>query len=523
MEKTVLYNNKAGTNALRKAWLPRVTFAALLVMVTVFVYLPSLDKFFVSDHMSYFLELNGETSLTSGFRHLDYGVKRHYNKGDEVLYRPLLFVVLAFENFLFKRDFRLWNIANLAFHILVAYLLFEMLWSFKRSIFAQGFALLFALLMSNFELVTWNHLGGYILGYGFLLISLWSAREMTAEKGFPDFRWLWIYGVTMTCAMLFHEISVIASLAVIAYVAYSRRNKYNDKRNRVILAAGAPVIIYVFLYFIHVVQCNRFLYLDKNFFAVSFFQQLSAIPLLLLHWLQHILLPVPEQLVFGLMHRSSWSPLSAAMILEIIFPGLIWIGILFFLRQGFERKHLKEYLPFAAVIFFLIVSYAGMYVTGRFSYVIMNIPYLDYFPAIFGIVLLYSLIDFSKVRQTRKLAALTCLLLLTITNGWHVRNISNKIGEIYGPVVRGLEGIEQNIRPKLSIPNFSFNINGIPEGLPLTDYVWRGYPDRGNYVKRHSLHCLYGKYFNSKTPTYILIIRDFRTGKMDLLPVKSEH
>lgn len=523
MEKTVLQLDNTGTNAIRKAWLPRVAFAALLVMVTVFVYLPSLDKFFISDHMSYFLELNGETSLTSGFRHLDYGVKRHYNKGDEVLYRPLLFVVLAFENFLFKRDFRLWNITNLAFHILVAYLLFEILWCFNRSIFAYGFALLFALLMSNFELVTWNHLGGYILGYGFLMISLWSAREMITEKGFPNIRWLWMYGVTMTCAMLFHEISVFASFAVVAYVGYSRRNKFNDKRNSLILATGIPIVIYVFLYFIHVVQCNRFLYLDKNFFDVSFLQHLTAIPLLSLHWLQHILLPVPEQLVLEIMCRSSWSPLSEAMIPKIIFPGLLWVGIFFFLRQGFERKHLKESLPFAAMIFCLIVSYAGMYVAGRFSYVTMNMPYLDYFPALFGILLLYSLIDFSKIRQKSNLAAISCLLLLIIINGGHVRNISNKIGETYGIMVRCLEGIEQKIRPKLFIKNFSFNINGIPKEVPMTDYVWRGYPDRGNYVKRHLLHCLYGKYFNLTTPTYILVVRDFHTGKMDLLPVKSEQ
>jgi len=66
-------------------------FAALLIIFTVSAYLPSLDKVFTFDQMSYFLELNGETSLASGFRLFDYEANRQYGKGDEVLYRPLLF------------------------------------------------------------------------------------------------------------------------------------------------------------------------------------------------------------------------------------------------------------------------------------------------------------------------------------------------------------------------------------------------------------------------------------------------
>lgn len=98
------------------------------------------------------------------------------------MYRPLLFAGLAVENAIFKRDFRAWNAANLAVHLFVAYLLFEVLWRLRRTGLACGVALWFALLASNFELVTWNHLGGYMLGYGLLLLALFAAREALAEN-----------------------------------------------------------------------------------------------------------------------------------------------------------------------------------------------------------------------------------------------------------------------------------------------------------------------------------------------------
>jgi hypothetical protein len=50
--------------------------------------------------------------------------------------------------------------------------------------------------------------------------------------------------------------------------------------------------------------------------------------------------------------------------------------------------------------------------------------------------------------------------------------------------------------------------------------VFWGYPDQGNYFAMPLLYVLYGKYYNSITPSHILVIRDIRTGKMDLLTTK---
>ncbi len=502
-----------------KKWCPWILFATLLICSTLFVYFPSINVVFINDQLSYFLELDGETSFGSGFYILDYGAQRQYNKGDEVLYRPLLFTFLALENSLLKRNFKLWNIANICLHILVVFLLFTILWRINYTPLAFGFALLFGLLMSNFALVTLNHLGGYLIGYGLLLIALWAARAMAGDRENIGLRWFWLYGCAMTGAMLLHEIAVIASLSVIAYVGWCRRRQLNIKCARYIIAMGVPILFYAVLYAFHVWQCERLLWIDTHGANNSPIEYLLNLFLLIYNWLQHIFLPVSSQLVFSYMNFLSWSMSGRAWIPQIIIPGMLWMMLLICLKQGFERVHFKKSLPFAILICFLIVSYAGINVLGRSSNS-FQISHYDYFPALFGAVSLYSLIDFSRVRPVKKILALACLCFLAFYNGMEVRKNSRLIQEFYRPVAAYLELVERNVRPNLSRPDFSFFIKDLPEELdiPLKGSV--GYPDQGNVMTISILQALYGKYYNSEKPKVTYIIKKTNTGRMEFLKDK---
>ncbi|MBN1470282.1 MAG: hypothetical protein JW925_00755 [Syntrophaceae bacterium] len=497
----------------------RILFAALLICSTLFVYFPSINVVFINDQLSYFLELDGETSLGSGFQLLDYGAQRQYNKGDEVLYRPLLFTFLAVENSLLKRNFKLWNLANICLHILVVFLLFTILWRINYTSLAFGFALLFGLLMSNFALVTLHHLGGYLIGYGLLLIALWAAREMASDRESIGLRWFRLYGCAMTGAMLLHEIAVIASLAVIAYVGWCRRRQFNTESKRYIVALGVPVLFYAMLYSFHVWQCERFLWIDTHGANNSPIEYLLNIFLLIVYWLQHIFLPVSGQMVFSYMHFSSWSLDYGKWIPHMIVPGFLWIVVLICIGRGFERKHFKESLPFAMLISFLIVSYAGINVFGRSSHA-LQISHYDYFPALFGAVLLYSLVDFSKVRSAKKTLALVCLFLLAFYNGLEIRKNSRLVHEMYKPVASYLELVEREVRQKLSRSDFSFFIKAIPPELDIRIKGGVGYPDQGNVVEMHLLRALYGKYYNSENPMELYVIKKIQPDKLDLLVVK---
>lgn len=482
----------------RGGWWPRLPVALLLALCATYAYFPALDRVFVADQIGYFAELQGETSLAAGLGLLDYGASRQYAKGDQLLYRPLMFAGLAVENALFRRDFRAWNVANLVVHLLVSYLLFEVLWRLRRSVLACGVALWFALLAANFELVTWNHLGGYMLGYGLLLLALFAAREAVAEQA--GRRWFWIYGVAMACAMLEHEIAVVAGFGVAAHALWRRWRKCGQGDWRWLAAALAPALIYAVLYAYHVSQCDRLFWVNPHEGgAVTATGRLAAVPALLLNWGQHILLPRTGQLAFSALRRSLWTPAADGLTGEVLAALALWAGAGFSLWRGFSRQHLKAAWPFGAALAVLILAYAGLNLTGRPAYA-MQVPYYDYFPALFGAVGLYALIDFSRVGRVGQTAALAFLLLLAAGNGALVRRTGERLQEMNRPLARYLEWVEQTVRPKLSDPNFSFAVRGVPSALDLTGPLVFGYPDQGMVVTIPLLHFLYGKSYDSATP-----------------------
>lgn len=304
-------------------WWPRLPFACLLISCGVLAYRPAFDRVFFSDQLGYFAELDGATSLGSGLRLLDYGVQRQYSRGDQLLYRPLMFAGLALENAWFKRDFRSWNAANLGIHLAVSYLLFEILWRIRRSLLACGFALWFALLASNFELVTWCHLGGYMLGYGLLLLALYARSRMDAEN--VGTRSYWTYGLAIAGAMMEHEIAVAACVVLAVHGFWFCERPLRARRWRWIVALGAPLAIYGALYVLHMSQCDRFFWRyspggEGNIYS------LADLPTLLLHWVQHVFLPRVGQLQCRVGERSTWLSWPGGLALDGLAIVLLWAG-----------------------------------------------------------------------------------------------------------------------------------------------------------------------------------------------------
>ena len=159
-----------------------------------------------------FAELNGRSSLLEGLRHHDYAATRRYWKGDDSLYRPLLFVWLAFANWLFSYHHAWWNAANVVLHGLVVLCLFRLLLTIRSSRFAFGAALLFLVMKPSMELVVWHHLGGYLLACIFLMIGVRAFVQLTGrQERSPSLSVLVTYALAFTTASLFYE-----AMAVVA-------------------------------------------------------------------------------------------------------------------------------------------------------------------------------------------------------------------------------------------------------------------------------------------------------------------
>lgn len=474
--------------------------AIALILCGVAAYFPALERVFSGDQLGYFAELHGDTSLRAGLRLLDYGAQRQYSKGDQLLYRPLLFAGLALENTLFGRDLRKWNAANLGLHLAVSYLLFEILWRTRRSWFAVALALWFALLMSNFELVTWNHLGGYILGYGLLLLALHAEGRMEEENA--GRRWFWAYGAAITCAMLEHEIAIVAGVCLAARGVWSFRRRPKDRKWRWILSLGLPLAIYGVLYALHVRRCDRLFWLSTSSGRIGA-DWLADWPALLLRWAQHVLLPRHDQLASAVGARSAWLPWPGGMPPVVLLSMALGILLLISLRRGWTWQRQTPSWPFGGFLVFLIGAYAGMNLAGRPDYVAF-VPYYDYFPALLGVVWSYCRIDFSRVGRKEMAAACVCVVMLALANGWQVRRLSAQVQEMDWPWSHYLSWVEETVRPRLSKnPGFSFSIAGTPAELNPYGELTIGYPDQNRVTGIHVLNGLYGAAFDPTNPAEI--------------------
>ena len=99
----------------------------VLGAVAAAIYWPAMNRVFVSDQLWYFAEVGGHDSLALGLRHVDYAISRVYWKGDDLLFRPILFTWLAVANRLLSYHHVWWNLANLAIHVGVAVAMLRLL------------------------------------------------------------------------------------------------------------------------------------------------------------------------------------------------------------------------------------------------------------------------------------------------------------------------------------------------------------------------------------------------------------
>lgn len=457
-----------------------------------------MNRMFAADQLMYFLHLDGETSLASGLRLLDYTAVREYEKGDEVLYRPALMAWLALENAVFGRDLGRWNRANLAVHLAVAYLLFELLWRLRPSVLAGATAIWFALLASNFEQVTWNHLGGYMIGFGLLLAGLMAARELSSADEPPPGA-AWRYVVFMAIAMLMHEVAVIAGFGVFAWQAL-RRLRTRRLGARTFFPWVLPLLVFAVLYAFHVRRCERWLWADTHGAAAqSFLSWLGACWGLIRDWALRISLPGNADLAVMIGARSYWKQRAGLWPLGAFWAYLPWLGLLAGMLPGFARSRVRAEAPFALLLAGAIAAYAGMNSLGR-SYS-LSVPYYAYFPALVGAVLLHVFHAPDKLGRRRRNWAALCLVFLALLNGAKVRKLGLEVREVNEPVARHYLWLERNVRTRLAAPDATFAVAGSSDYLNPQDDFWVGYPDLKRQESLSIYRLVYGKRFDPVAPT----------------------
>lgn len=480
-------------------------FLVLLSGGLSFLYQPALNRVFVGDQLCYLLEMNGSKSLWDGLRHYDYALTRQYAKGDESLYRPLLFVWLAVNHWLFGNDYFWWNVVNLGLHLVVVMLLFALLRTLQPSPVAGAFALLFAVMPSQMDLTVWNHLGGYLAGFAFLLLALIAVQRVIPDAQPSRNRWLVVFTLSMTVAALFYELLVVASALVVLYLFYVEFRRSQGIRWRIVLASLVPGVVFTGLYIVHALNCPRLFFVDHprdGGHVVG--SVLKDAVLQNWDWLKQTLCPWDYAFIMRPYNRSHLElakgpEASSTMVYWAIFACLL---LIIGLWKTCHWKHLSRRIPLALTLVGMIGAYTTIVAVGRQGIYAAN-PYYLYFFAILLAVLIYILPDWSP-EKVRMAPVLCAFAVLVIANASLTYNATTKLAKVNRGPDQFLTSLRQFVAEHGQEPCFSFSVNDF-QNVDFGMGVTVGYPDSSaEQIVRPISGVVFPRCYNPTNPRYVL-------------------
>ena len=248
----------AGVGA-RTRWAADALFAVALVALIASAYSPALKHAPRADQWAYL----ADTAQFHGFWPLlaesySYNRTRVIGAGDTDLFRPLLFVLLASEKYLFGGDFRFAQGIGIALHCCVCFLLLALLrqiaatgtepanYDPRADLLPYGVVAFFGLNPYVQELVIWHHLHGYLLFLALLLGSMVCLLRHVATDGEPvRRRWLsgaWVLALGSAFAYELGQVYAVMAGLLLAATAYPRAGR--AAAARVLAAFVAIMLIY---------------------------------------------------------------------------------------------------------------------------------------------------------------------------------------------------------------------------------------------------------------------------------------
>jgi hypothetical protein len=472
------------------------------------VYGPALNRVFASDQINYLAELNGRTSLSERLRHYDYAATRRYWKGDDALFRPLLFTWLAVGNRLFSYHHVWWNIANLTIHVLVALFLFRLLIRMRPSPFALPAAALFLVLKTPMELVLWNHLGGYMLACLFLAIALHAFVRIALEGEDLRSRGLLVsYAGGFGAASLCHEAMALTS-GMAAVLLLARHRRYSLQT---VLVALFPVLLFVVLYGFHARQVARLTYIDRADTERAFELRNAAATLprgisAIARWTVELATPSATTLTPStfdrFMKRVAFSWTSPLHLLN----ALLALATVAVIGSSMSRRHLARTAPLIVLLAGGMVAYAAIVCFGRSPEEVAGV---SYYPYIFGLLLVifgYTLVDFSRVRGRIAVAAGVALGAMVVLNASESAAVARESERINHYPSLYLNRVIRFVDAHKTEPDFSFVIQPHPESIDPSVYLVEGYPGDSRATSRRLrlTKLLFAAYYDRAQPKYVL-------------------
>jgi hypothetical protein len=477
----------------------RWTFPFLL-LVAWLVYHPALNRVFTADQVWYFAELHGQTSLLEGLRLVDYSAARQYWKGDESLFRPLLFLWLAVENALFSYHHVWWNIANLFLHSLVAFFLLRVLVAIRRTWWAVAAAVLFVVLKPPVELVVWNHLGGYLLACLFLAIGL----RAFVQGAVPTFAW------SFTVAGLFYETMVPISLVAAALMMGRKRIRGEHIRRGEIILLLCPALVFFGLYLIHLQYVSRFLYVDNPDAATISVLARAAVNLAnagraAVAWTMEFAFPSWLSIVpavfdrFQAIFRPDLKSLEGTLNIALVATAFIVAA------ASVSRAHVQKHAGLLLLLAGSLLLYGFVICLGRPLSLVLSSGYYPYFPCVLLTIFAFAAIDFDRLTGWKAGLGGLVLAAAVALQAAGAYAVARETGRLNNNPSRLLVRVSRFVDAHKGEADFTFTIRAHLQNLDPRIALRRGYPDDSSapVEARHLTEIVFSRYYDDAAPKYV--------------------
>ena len=459
----------------------KIILFAIIIIANLYCYYPAFfDSCRGSDHQIYLKDVAGFETLGELLSH-SYSYTRSLSTGDKILFRPLTYVVMAFERWLFGYDFFWWQITGFVLHLLAQWMMFKILNIFTSSRFSFLVILCSSLLFFPQEMVGRHHYSGYLLAQIFALCAVYHFFKYRLDPSQNKKRF-WGFLACLTLASFGYESALILNGIFMIFLLLSGPPMFPRVPVRHKVAMVLPMGVYAS------VSVADFFIRVKDFafsqgvtglaplesFKAGVFQ--ANLVNLLKIGAQGLLFPALTKIKFvgDQYHYDSFS-WEANNVFEVLNIGLALGGIVFlglFLFFSLKNKTaLRSYWDSKAFVMGLmlilyVTAYVGLLCPIRLQTMpgyLQTAPHHFYVIYVFSIVALYYLLLSALRFIEQSLPGLRRTLVVffivfALLQGYHLRKLNQDTRALWEPQRIYLKRMERFVKEHKHEPDFSFAV-----------------------------------------------------------------
>lgn len=469
------------------------------------IYIPSFFHLPRADHFWYLLDTAKTDDLFSLIKNFySYNRVRLHAPGDTLLFRPVVFIFLGIEKWLFGNNFIYPQIVGVILHLVLIWCLLKLLSLINPSRVVLICVAFFSTLSIIMDMVVWHHINAYILFMILILIALYHLILYGSEDT-PKKYHLVIMAICLLIACFNYEAGIGYTFLFFIYLCLVRKKNIDFHFQWKYLLILLPIVLYVALDVLDYLHSNLYLsqsssisqlswhQLNKYLIAQINFSNFNRIMKLTFEicskWLQFGLLPTIFRMYpgarFGIhseIYEHNIINLKPDMIINIIAVVLLIVCLI----NGISIKRIRHGWKFTFLFILMFLIFLEIIVVGRgMARGVENIfemcSYYSYFAWIYFVIIISSVLDFEKlkecVRPCGKWLLLISIIILICLNSYIVYSVNLTWAEKIKEIRLFVNRTNGFVKIHHDEPDFSFKMYRHP---PESDILFIKYINKAN-------------------------------------------